>query len=147
MLDRSNEPLTDEERRVFGDAKRAPSGEVIEQGVKIAGRYAQPSFNARADEPLTPLERSIWGQDAVRRSDGSISERGSSHDPDVLAARAEARSQSERRSEADARARHAKNSFSASDETIEGHHVEQPSSLRGFRPICGQHESDRSGRR
>jgi hypothetical protein len=89
MLDRSNEPLTDEERRVFGDAKRAPSGEVIEQGVKIAGRYAQPSFNARADEPLTPLERSIWGQDAVRRSDGSISERGSSHDPDVLAARAE----------------------------------------------------------
>jgi hypothetical protein len=87
-MDRSSEPLTDEERAVFGhDARRAPDGSIIEQGVKVSGSHAQPVFTARANEPLTAADRLVFGEDATRRPDGSIREAGSGHDPDVVAHR------------------------------------------------------------
>jgi hypothetical protein len=87
MLDRSNEPLTDEEKLVFGhDAKRRPDGSIIEQGMKVTGSAVRPRS---AHEPLRPIDKLVFGENATRRADGSIRESGSDHDEGVLAHRAE----------------------------------------------------------
>jgi hypothetical protein len=104
MTDRSNEPLTEAEKKIFGEyARRLPSGEVQETGIgskvnpdgnpDLGGfgggmSRAEPVFNARADQPLSEMDKRVFGVDAVRRVDGSIREAGSSHDRDVLRHRA-----------------------------------------------------------
>jgi hypothetical protein len=89
MRDRSSDPLTDEERLMFGhDAKRRSDGSIIEQGVKVGGSKAVQTVGG-AHEPLRPIDKLVFGEDATRRPDGSIREAGSDHDAGVIAHRAE----------------------------------------------------------
>jgi hypothetical protein len=73
----------------FGhDAKRAPNGSIIEQGVKVGGSKAvQPGGSAH--EPLRPIDTLVFGEDASRLPSGAIREAGSDHDAGVIAARVE----------------------------------------------------------
>ncbi len=41
----------------------------------------------RSNEPLSRLEKLVYGEFATRRADGSVREVGSGHDPDVIAHR------------------------------------------------------------